>query len=440
MSGSDRRIAVGLFILTFVTYAWFFGGGGWNQNAHFDLARALVERQTLHVDGYRVNSGDIAWSNVSGEWHAYINKAPGLSFLAAVPYAALYAVERAAGKPVDSWLWMTVNAWLLTALTCGVCGALIAVVMYRQASLPVALTVAFGTIVLPYSTMLVAHVPAALFLLLAYVWREERPFAAGLSAGMAGACFYLCIPAAIVLVFGKRAGRFIAGGLPFALLLGLYQWACFGSPFRTAVEASVNFTEKGLWLGVFRVPSLEALWGLTFSEYRGLFFVSPFLLLAFFGQRRWRIFAVAAVFLVAVAGFNGWEGGHAFGPRYLLPAVPLLASGIRNRRWLPWLGAVSAAMQLMATAINPMPDAAIRRPVRDFYLVTPATSVNTQAIDELLPGQQHAPGSRESEWASFNLGELLFGAGNPWSVAPVVLWMIAGSLVLRRWSQRQPSP
>ena len=92
---TDRRIAVGLFILAFVTYAWFFGGGGWNQNAQLDLTRALVERQTLHIDGYRMNTGDISWSRASGEWHAYINKPPGVSFLAAIPYAFLYAIEHA---------------------------------------------------------------------------------------------------------------------------------------------------------------------------------------------------------------------------------------------------------------------------------------------------------------------------------------------------------
>src|SRR5215210_4636827 len=82
-SMTDRRVSVALFVLTFIAYAWFFNGGGWNQNAQFDLARALVERQTLHIDGYRVNTGDISWSAVSGEWHAYINKPPGVSFLAA---------------------------------------------------------------------------------------------------------------------------------------------------------------------------------------------------------------------------------------------------------------------------------------------------------------------------------------------------------------------
>src|SRR5205085_5124972 len=109
--GSDQRIAIGIFVLAFVTFGWFSGGAGWNQNAHFDLTRALVERGTLYIDGYESNTGDV--SKGSGG-HTYINKPPAASFLAALPYAIVHAVAP------------RFNAqWLVTALTCGVCGALI---------------------------------------------------------------------------------------------------------------------------------------------------------------------------------------------------------------------------------------------------------------------------------------------------------------------------
>jgi len=457
---SDRRIAVGLFLLAFVAYAWFFAGGGWNQNAQFDLTRALVERQTLHIDGYRVNTGDISWSAVSGEWHAYINKPPGVSFLAAIPYAFLYAIEHARQVPVDSWTWIMINSWLVTVATCGGAGALIPVVLYlygirrgsRLAALGVALAVAFGTIVFPYATMLMAHVPAALFLLLAFVWLDERPLLAGVCAGIAGVCFYICIPAAIVLLIGratmrgglKPALRFALGGLPFGFALGVYHYLCFGSPFRTSVEASTNFTEQGLLFGVFRLPSLDALWGLTFSEYRGLFFVSPVLLLAFIGafwmKRRElaMIAAIVAIFLVSIAGFNGWHGGSAFGPRYLLPMIPLLAIPmlyIRGRALAITgivLGVLSFGMQLLATSVDPMPRGSIKKPVSQYLLRIGRTSVNPQSMDALLPYRRYPPGSHESTWASFNLGELIFGPGNPLSVVPIVLWVLGGSVWLWR--------
>ena len=455
---SDRRIAAGLFLLAFVTYAWFFSGGGWNQNAHFDLTRALVERQTLHIDGYHVNTGDVSWIQQRGEWHAYINKPPGISFLGAIPYAPLWFLERAAHVPYDSWMWMTLNAWLVTALTCGVTGALIPSVLYlygarrgsRIAALGVALAVAFGTGIFPYSTVMMAHVPPALFLLLAFVWMDERPLLAGICAGIAGVSYYMCIPAAIVMLIAlalrdrKAALRFALGGLPFGLALAAYQYACFGSPFVTSLETSQNFTEKGLLFGVFRLPSAEALWGLTFSEYRGLFFASPFLLFSFLGLRRMRhsdavtIVAIAAIFFFAIASFNGWHGGSAFGPRYLLPMVPLLAIPLlflRGRAIGGVAGVLAVfafAVHLLATAVDPMPRGSERRPVRDYLLKVGRTSVNPQAIDELLPHRSHPRGSHESEWAAFNLGETLFGPGSPMSVLPIVVWVLGGSAFLLR--------
>ena len=451
---SDRRIAAGLFVIAFITYAWFFSGGGWNQNAHFDLTRALVERQTLYIDGYHENTGDI--SVVRG--HAYINKPPGISFLGAIPYALLYLAEGILGVPIDSWTWLTLNAWLVTVFTCGVAGALIPAVLYlygvrrgsRVAALGVALAVAFGTGVFPYATVMMAHVTPALFLLLAFVWLDERPLLAGICAGIAGVSFYMCIPAAIVLLIAlwRRGGlqpalRFVVGGVPFAVALAAYQYACFGSPFLTSLETSQSFTQEGLLFGVFRLPLAEAMWGLTFSDYRGLFFASPFLLLAFFALHRMprrdavMIVAIFAIFFLAFAGFNGWHGGSAFGPRYFVPVMPLLAIPLLYLRGRALgsvaiaLGVLAFALHLLATAVDPMPSRRERHPVR-YLLAAGRTSINPQSVDEVLPRRKYPPGSYESTWAAFNLGETIFGAGNPLSVAPIALWVVAGASVIVR--------
>ncbi|HEV3485854.1 MAG TPA: hypothetical protein VG106_10625, partial [Vicinamibacterales bacterium] len=277
MTAADRRIAVGFFFVAFITYAWFFGGGGWNQNAHFDLTRALVERQTLHIDGYRVNTGDISWNRRgNGPYHAYSNKPPGLPLLAALPYAALHAIEKAMGLSIDSWLVMTINVWALTLVTCAIPGALIGVIVYvaaRRANAPppwalfAAIAASLGTIVFPYATVFYSPVPAAFFLLVAFVWRSERPLLAGAAAGIATMCFYMCafgaIAIAIDLLLRSRrdALRFVAGGVPFAILLGMYHTLCFGAPWRTSLEVASAFTEKGLFLGLFRSgPQPAALW------------------------------------------------------------------------------------------------------------------------------------------------------------------------------------
>ncbi len=470
-TAADRRIALGLFIVVFVADAWFFGGGGWNQNAHFDLTRALVERQTLHIDGYRVNTGDVSWSPVSGEWHAYINKPPGISFIGAIPYAFLDWIERAQNVPLDEWQVMQLNAYLVTVLTCGVSGAWIAVVLYlygmrrasRLVALGVALAIALGTIIFPFTTMLMAHVTPALFLLLAFVWLDDRPVLAGICAGIAGTCYYMCIPAAIVMFLGAwirsraNAIRFALAGAPFGIALGIYHYVCFGSPFLTSLEVSKGFTEKGLLFGVFRLPSMTALWGLLFSSYRGLFFFCPVLILAVAGamvmwnrriQRRdlVMIAAIFAIFVLSFSAFNGWHGGGSYGPRYLIPMIPLMGIPmlfVHGRRLAIAglvLGVASFVIQLGGTAVDPAPYASFFHPVGDIALpglIAGPVSRNPQSIDELVPYRSYPRGSYEGAWASFNLGEIAFGAGNPLSVLPIALWVLLGSVWLWREAKAQ---
>jgi hypothetical protein len=218
---------------------------------------------------------------------------------------------------------------------------------------------------------------------------------------------------------------FVAGGVPFAAALAVYQWICFGSPFVTSLERSGSFTQKGLLFGVFGDPHAERLWAITFPEYRGLFFSSPILLFALAGmvmmwrQRAFRaeliaIVAITLVFLLSVASFNGWHGGAAFGPRYLLPVIPLLGIPMMfaadRVRWL-WLavGIASIAINLAATAVDAMPLDGVERPLTGY----------------IVPRLLHSEISLAQD--SGNLGERLFGKGNAVSILPAVLWMAAGS-------------
>ena len=68
--------------VTFLSFIYFYEGGGWNQNSRFDLLRAIVEHRTLAIDAYHENTGDKAYF----QGHDYSDKAPGLVFLA-LPFA-----------------------------------------------------------------------------------------------------------------------------------------------------------------------------------------------------------------------------------------------------------------------------------------------------------------------------------------------------------------
>ena len=481
-TSADRQTAAWLFFLTLGTYAFFFGGSGFNQNASFDQARAIVERQTLAINAYAANTYDVS----AFEGRVYPNKPPGTTLLAAVPYALLYAIEHAAGGDVAHFPLLTVNLYIVTFLICGVSGALIPPLLFLGArrrgidarwAAAVALLIAFGTPLFAYSTMLFLHVPSALFLLLAFdaLFDPDGPraAAAGAFAGAAGLTNYLCIPAIIpfAIVLVRRGGparlaRFALGGLPFAVALLAYQQAAFGHVFRSSIALeNPAFLQRGAWLGILATPSLRALWGVTFSPYRGLFFMSPLLLLVFFCRARKAEAAVTAAialyFLLFNSAFNGWFGGYAIGPRYLLPVIPLLGVLLldlrpRLRPVLIALGAVSIAVNFVVTAVDPQPPDTVHNPIADYELpllihgavtrdhpipewlralYTGHVAVNRVAADEPLPFVRHEPGSPASEWASFNLGETILPQGHWSSLLPVIAWMIGGAwLLLRRIS------
>src|SRR5438128_7603280 len=116
MNIADRQLAIWLFLLTFVTYAYFQAGGGWNQNSQFDLTRAIVERHTFAIDAYASNTGDVS----RGAGHIYSNKSPALSWIAAIPYAILFAIN-----PSDSIEPIILNTYILSTLCVALARALL---------------------------------------------------------------------------------------------------------------------------------------------------------------------------------------------------------------------------------------------------------------------------------------------------------------------------
>jgi hypothetical protein len=115
-----------------------------------------------------------------------------------------------------------------------------------------------------------------------------------------------------------------ATGLGLALL-AWHNLARYGSPLLTGYELAGR--EQ------FSTSPLFGLLGLTLSPYRGVLWFVPLvgaaLLLAPLAARRAGPFVLLAlaVLLVTLATFAGWRmwwGGNAWGPRFLLPALPLL--------------------------------------------------------------------------------------------------------------------
>lgn len=113
--------------------------------------------------------------------------------------------------------------------------------------------------------------------------------------------------------------------LPFLLLVLFHNWVKTGSPLRTGWYPGQRGVFSGdLWAGVF---------GLWLSPGKGLLWYAPPLFLGLVGLRRslarWPAETVLALAIAATvtafsAKYQVWHGGFCWGPRYLVPIVPLV--------------------------------------------------------------------------------------------------------------------
>ncbi len=371
---------VWLALVVFVGAAYFYGGASWNQNARLDAIFTFVEpgphRWTFRLDPFLpdpvggINTGD--WTRVGD--HYYANKAPGTLLLGTLVYLPLYHLERVAGVDLSRPALHHVNAYLINlwvsvlpiALAMMAWSRLLAQRAGPVAGTRLALLTFFGTALFPYATQLWGHTTAAAFVMFAIAAFDARRFVlAGLCSGMAVMSDFLVLPilAGLGIVIALRTRRsiwpFVLGGSGPALVLGLYLWYCFGSPFHLPTEGTnPMFVDDQRALGLFGWPSGVALFQLTVGPYRGLFLQMPLLLVAIAGFVAWRrrapsdplfwlCLGSAFATLLWVSTFNGWHGGATIAARYLIVVVPLVALALRE------LPADRAGLAVLAVAAAP---------------------------------------------------------------------------------------
>jgi hypothetical protein len=81
----------------------------------------------------------------------------------------------------------------------------------------------------------------------------------------------------------------------------------------------------------FNTPISEGLYGLLLSPGKGLFIFSPVIILGiiglfFFKPRSWTllILSLSLMFIISHSTYSVWSSGGGWGPRFLLPIIPLL--------------------------------------------------------------------------------------------------------------------
>lgn len=378
-----HQIEICLFLALLVCYIYVFPR--WadpNQNSRLDLVVAVIDQGTLRIDDYVDNTVDYA----KFEGHYYSDKAPGVAFAGIPIYATLRAIL---SLPVMDRLmvYLSNNEALAATLREGGTGLLEqkvrfataqVAVTFATASLPSALLVVlFYRILLEFTT----HERHGLWPTLIYALATPAFAYAGAFYGhqLCAAClfgaFYLVFakrretistrrlltvgfalgyaviteyPAVIVagilflytlwyLADRRRIGWLILGGIPPGALAAAYNYAIYRTPLPVGYHYSELWAEQhhtGFMSLTF--PRWETIWGLTFGPFRGLFFLSPVLLIAIPGFVAWwrsrehrPEFAVALSSVLGFFLFNSssimWWGGFSIGPRYLVPILPFLA-------------------------------------------------------------------------------------------------------------------
>lgn len=432
-STKRQRIGFAFFWLIVLAYAYMIPlAPNWNSESHLFLTFSMVDHGSLNIDPYHVRLGDESYYRS----HYYSDKAPGLSFLALPAYAGFRVLNphyQGQGYIAHSHMQYSIRRntvylrYVITYLIVVLPSAIFAVLLWLflgnligNVAWALAATAAYslGTIAYVYSTQFFSHQITAILLfgsfLLFYSRARKKPASprvllatafAGLLAGYAVITEYpavLTVGLLAVYLFVvaadrlKALGAFAAGLAPPAVLGGIYNFLAFGKPFTTsyayvrssAYHSNVHPGVLGLtnpFSYGMHLPSLNALWQITFGPYRGIFLISPVLLLFFVGAaltwknrelrpELWLCLAVVALTFLLDASRNvdqnGWSGGWSVASRHLTPMLPFMlvpiALGLRNRLYrlvFLGLGILSVAITFMAVVSGDAFDSADHNPL-----------------------------------------------------------------------------
>jgi len=431
--GRERLSEIVLFLLLLVCYTYVLPR--WadpNQNSRLDMVVAVVDDGTFQIDDYVENTVDYA---KVGE-HYYSDKAPGVAFLGIPVYAVLKGFLN---LPIMDGVmdWLVDNEALKATLREGgtgllehkVCFAIAQVALAFMASaLPTAL---MGVLMYRLLARFTARPWPRVGVVLGYGLLTPAFAYAGAFYGhqLSAAClfiaFYLVFMETMgtkslstrsLLAVGLLLGYSVVTEYPSILIVGIlflytfyllsdrrriawviltgalvaagwmaYNTAVFGSPLELGYGHSELWTEQH-HTGFMSLtqPHWGAIWGITFSPFRGLFVLSPLLLLAVPGFVLWcrsgehrPEFWIALASVLAMFLFNSssvmWWGGFAVGPRYLLPMLPILFvfREWQNRVWVRVLSIVLFAWSLIATwgltlAEQAFPPDTLRNPLVEY--------------------------------------------------------------------------
>lgn len=319
----EKRLRTAAWVTLVVLYVASFpyhpGLRSPNELVRLHQARALVEYGTLDINQALRDFGRVGdMSFKDGKY--YSAKAPLNAFAAAPIYYVLrviggghlYAVKEV---PLVFWtrLFLTV---LPTLLLLWALRRFLGTYLPAPVTDALVLTYGLGSLAFSYSLLFMSHQTTAVLLFGSFYalwrcgrgdWKERGYLVAGAFAGATVAAEYTGALGVIALIFYaaltflihrevplsarlrglmRAAALATAGALPFVLGLMAYHQQTFGHPLTSGYKYLADAGYQGWHVGGFlgiRYPDPHAFAMSFFSPLRGLFTLSPFLLLAFPG-------------------------------------------------------------------------------------------------------------------------------------------------------------
>jgi hypothetical protein len=314
------------------------------------LSSQLAYRGSLRIDEWEGFTSDLA--TYGG--HYYSDKAVLPSALGAFILLPLRAVG-ADSPPAGSLPEGGMLRYVVERLLVGIAFLLLLLLFARllrsegyPAVLPV-IALGLGSIMLPYSTLFYSHVPAGLLIFLSYYAQRRGRYGLSDLFGALAAAFEFPVVVLYVALLLYRPRSFWnpwrALRVPALLVLAfapqlVHNALAFGNPLTMgySLEAYQEFPAASRGLFGFTYPSLARLYMILLSPERGLLFYMPWVgagLAGLFMRRKLSeavgrdpLPVAIVVFLVLFSAQEAVTAGWSFGPRYLIPILPLLAVGL----------------------------------------------------------------------------------------------------------------
>jgi hypothetical protein len=392
-------LALGAVVLA---YALPMESVGCAQNSHYAATRAIAAGRA-NIDKNANETCDL----VKVGKHFYAAKAPLMDMWSAPWYLLLHAAGAVPKNPNAALaypaamlgvplraIWQ-IGLWAVVLPALGLLLLVRRTVERLEPGLGTAAAVILGlsTLVLPFSTLLFAHVPAAALAFLSFsllFGRDAgrlRVAAAGVAAGLAVATdLPLAVPALLLGLYAaartphfQRLVAFGVGGFAGLLPLLGFDWWAFGSPFHLPYSGvalnpgagGIEQTPGGHGFFTVQLPDVRVAVELLLSQ-RGMLVLTPVVAAGAAGivllwRRRLKaeallIGALCVVEVIWISGHNGKDnalGGWVPGPRFLIPLLPFLCFALAPalRRAPAIVGAlalVSAGSMVVATSAEPL--------------------------------------------------------------------------------------